>query len=247
MKKSIFLVLTLLALTACLSGCKSAPIALEEHTPIAVVTVVGNHSLPWKDGDDPNAADPDKNQDGTLTTLVNKLIGGNNVEFTSGQDRIDYAYDAFNSLLEEVGGFEVVPKDTVQHSREYTDSRENIFNILEARVKATGTKDFMKAGSMRARSFTKDMGAKSLIFAEFKFQKVNVRGNKWTGQVAAGVTMRVRVLDDHGKELIDREYKATSPDALQISGRKYDKDRLVEMVNETIDLVINRFIMDYII
>ena len=59
--------------------------------------------------------------------------------------------------------------------------------------------------------------------------------------------MRVRVLDDHGKELIDREYKATSPDALQISGRKYDKDRLVEMVNETIDLVINRFIMDYII
>ncbi len=241
----MFLVLALFAFAAIFTACKSAPIALADHSPIAVITVVGNHSLPWKEDDDPNA-DTEKGQDGTLTTLVNKLIGGNNIEFTSGQDRIDYAYDAFNSLLEEVGGYEVVPKETVQNSREYLNARENIFNVLEARVKATGTKDFMKAGSMRGRSFTKDMGAKSLIFAEFKFQKTNVRGNKWTGQVAASVTMRVRVLDENGKELIDREYSAVSPDALQISGRKYDKDRLVEMVNETIDLTINKFIMDYI-
>ena len=245
MKKSILLCFALAFAAGLVTGCKSAPIALADHAPIAVITVVGNHSLPWKEDDDPND-ESDKGQDGTLTTLVNKLIGGNNVEFTSGQNRIDYAYDAFNSLLEEVGGFTVVPKETVQNSKEYVNARENIFNILEARVKATGTKDFMKAGSMRARSFTKDMGAKSLIFAEFKFQKTNIRGNKWTGQVAASVTMRVRVLDDRGKELIDREYSAVSPDALQISGRKYDKDRLVEMVNETIDVTINKFIMDYI-
>lgn len=246
MKKSVFMLLALLGAGMILAGCKSTSVALADHTPIAVITVVANHSLPWKEDDDPND-DSGKVQDGTLTTLVNKLINSDNIEFASGQDRVDYAMDSLTHLLEETGGFEVIDKEDVYKSKEYLNSRENIFNVLEARVKATGSKDFMKVGSMKARTFAKSLGAKSLVFAEFKFQKTNVRGNKWSGQVAASVTMRIRVLSDDGKELIDRDYSAVSADSLQIQGRKYDKDRLVEMVNETIDVVINRFIMDYII
>lgn len=244
MKKIIVALVASVAALAFFMGCKTVPVGIADRGPVLVLSVTGNHSLPWKEDSNPNSdVDKDGDGDGLLSNLVGSLISKNNVERLSGPDRLDYAVDSFHRLLEETGGVEVVPAETLFASQSYDNTRENIFNVLEAKISANGYKNLMKIGSKRARMIMEETGAKSLIIAEFKFQKTNISGNKWTGKVAAAVTMKIRYLDERGKEIVNSEFEATSVESLPIASRKYDKEALVDLFPDTIDAVINQFIL----
>ena len=212
-------------------GCKSAGVVLADHSPIAVVSVIANQSLPWKESSNRNE-------------LTNKLLNGDSVELTSAQDRIDYAADQLIALINENSGAEVLDRDMVLSSSVYLGTTENILKFMEAKKSATNYRNLTSLGAKRARMIMDDLGAKSLICVEFLFQKTNVSGNKWTGKVGAYVEMKIRYLDERGKEILNRDYKATSAESLPIKSRKYDKDALVDLFPETIDAVINQFIVD---
>ncbi|MBQ7159208.1 MAG: hypothetical protein IJS09_07295 [Treponema sp.] len=227
-------------------SCTSTNITLSDKVPVAVVTVTANHTLPWlneetSDGKSDDAAD---DPDGLLTYAVNKLISGNNVEMTSDRARVDYAAESLNHLLEETGGFTVVPKKEVISASFYRKSRENILNYMVALVSADGYKNFMTMGSKNARILMDQIGAKSLVMANFTFQKARVSGNKWNGEAAAYAKMEIRLLDSRGKELMDREYSAISINTVPIRDRGYNKEELVELFPEAIDIVINKFVVD---
>lgn len=225
-------------------GCKSAGVVLADHSPIAVVSVIANQSLPWKESSNRNEDDENDNGTGLLSTLTNKLLNGDSVELTSAQDRIDYAADQLIALINENSGAEVLDRDMVLSSSVYLGTTENILKFMEAKKSATNYRNLTSLGAKRARMIMDDLGAKSLICVEFLFQKTNVSGNKWTGKVGAYVEMKIRYLDERGKEILNRDYKATSAESLPIKNRKYDKDALVDLFPETIDAVINQFIVD---
>ena len=59
MKRSAFAAAALLLFAATLlAGCKSAPVAINESGPIAIISVTGNPAIPWeKDENDDDADD----------------------------------------------------------------------------------------------------------------------------------------------------------------------------------------------
>ncbi len=226
-------------------GCASTHVALADMAPVAVVTVTANRTLPWLEKEEAsNNGDAVDDADGLLSYAANKLLGKNNVEILTDQDRVDWAAESLNRLLEETGGLEVVSPEKVVSSKTYTESRENILNYMVALVSAGDYKNFMSIGAKKARLFMDDIGAKSLVMANFTFQKSCASGNKWTGEIAASVTMEIRLLDSRGKEVLNRTYRAISGETVPMRNRSYDKEALIELFPDTIDVAVNKFIMD---
>ena len=151
---------------------------------------------------------------------------------------------SFHALLAENAGVEVVDEADLFAAKSYATMRENILNFMEAKISATKYKLMLSIGSKRARMIMEETGAKSMILADFVFQKTNIRGNRWTGEVAALVTMKIIYLDERGKEIVNKTYTAASLERLPITRRKYDKDALVDLYPASIDAVINQFIVD---
>ena len=244
MKKTLFLSMMLCAIVALFSGCKSTPIVLEDRSPVVVLAVVGNHAVPWKEEDSQSDDSDDSGGEGVLTSLVNRVLKGNDVEYLAGYDRLDYAVGSFHALLSENAGMKVVDEKVLLNANAYTSMTENILNFMEAKISATNYKTMLKIGSKRARMIMEETGAKSMLLADFVFQKTNIKGNRWTGEVAALVTMKIIYLDERGNEILNKEYVVTSAERVPIEHRSYDQEALVDLFPPTIDAAINQFIVD---
>ena len=96
MKKKIFLGL-LAGAGLIFSGCGSTKIALKDHSPVAVFSIMGSTQITWT-SDSPE--EYGQNQSGgVLGTLVNKFLDGDNPELTTAVDRLDYADDSLRQSL----------------------------------------------------------------------------------------------------------------------------------------------------
>ena len=243
MKKITGLFFAILGISLFFVGCASTPVYLDENSPIAIITIAGNSSVPWEaeNPDDPDEADAD----GLLSSLVNKLIDGENPEILTAVDRLDYADEAFRSVLSEVAGCEFIEKDKLLSSAQYKKIRPTYFNILTSTKIATGYKDLSVIGAKNARLLMKDVGATSLISATFTFEKKLLNGNRFNGTCAGNVKMQVKLINSRGKEIINREYTAITSEKTTIAHHKYDKDAFVETLAEAIENVIRQFAIDY--
>ena len=234
MKKSIILTLTALVSSAILTGCASTQVALQRSTPAAVITIIGNPDVPWY------SEDPEENSDsGLLTNIVNNAVNSQNPELLTAIDRLDYADDSIRHILPEIAGCEILEKGSVVGTDTYKHLHASYFNTLSATKKATDYKDLSTIGAKNARMLMKEIGAKSLIVMDFSFYKLRI--NKKAGKECAALAfMKIKVLDERGKEIINEEYTAqTKP--IKIYSDGYDKDELVALFPEAIDNVIQQF------
>lgn len=225
------------------SGCKSAPILLAEHSPAAIVSVLSNPTIPWIDEGDRD--DEEDDGEGILSVAVNKFLGRNNPEILTAADRLLYAEESFHSLFSEIADTELLDKDVVLSSKTFKSLKAGIFSSFETEIAAEGYLKIYGLGAKNARILMEELNAKSLIFVTFKFNKKRSSANKWSGSVYAVAQMSVKVLDNRGKEIINKDYTVTSTQTTPLLNRKYDRDALVDMFPELIDYLITRFIVDY--
>ncbi|MBR6912602.1 MAG: hypothetical protein IKN34_02175, partial [Treponema sp.] len=68
-------------------SCKSVPKDLRSYSPVAIITVYSNPSVPWYD----ERTGKESVDDGILSGAVNRLINKENPEVTTVQKRIDEA------------------------------------------------------------------------------------------------------------------------------------------------------------
>lgn len=244
MKKNVVYVALATFASVLLASCGSTKIAIQEHSPVAVVSIIGNSSIPWV-SDNPNDND-DGDPDGLLSSVVNKLIDGDNPEIVTSVDRLDYANDSFSQILTEMTGCVVLPKESVVKSEAYADLGGSYFNLLAATKTGTDFKDLTGFGGKKARIALEKMGAKSAVVLNFTFQKKLLKGNKWNGDMCGLVTMKARMLNSRGKELINRTYTAQTSQRTKITSHKYDKNAFVATVNEAIDNAIRQFALEFV-
>ncbi|MCR4821689.1 MAG: hypothetical protein K5873_02315 [Treponema sp.] len=244
MKKLLLLNITSLAAVLAFTGCGSTKIALKEQSPMAVITIIGNTQVPWVDKEQEDSSSGEPEAESLLTSLASKAIDGNNIEILSAVDRLDYAYDSFARALPELTGIEVMPKESVLESETYKYMGQSYFNLLAPTKKATGFKDFSTIGAKKARMFMDEIGAKSAMILSFTFQKDLAKGSRANGKVKGIVTLKAKMLDNRGRETINKIYTASSPEPLKIASGYYDKDALIASLNDTIDIVINQFCID---
>lgn len=244
MKKSILWLAGAAFSAFIFASCGSTKIALQEHSPVAVFSIVGNSQVPWT-ADDPHNPD-EAESDGVLSSMVNKLIDGQNPEIVTAVDRLDYADDSIRQILPEMTGCEILSKEAVVSSKAYADLSPSYFNLLSSTKTATDYKDFTTIGAKNARLTMESIGAKSLIILNFTFQKKLLKGNKWNGDMCGLVTLKAKLLNSRGKEIINKTYEIQTSERTKIASHKYDKNAFVATLKEAIDSAIRQFALEFV-
>ena len=131
------------------------------------------------------------------------------------------------------------------HSKQYKAITPSIFTFSDTKIYADNYKKIDEIGSQKTKLLLRELNAKSTIFVTFTFNKKVVEGSKLKGQITASVTMDVDVYDCRGHQKIMDTFTADSSQLVEILKTNYDKDALVELFPEIIDLVINQFIVKY--
>lgn len=241
MKKNLFLIFIVLLLSVSCSSTKKI-ISTSDYSPIALISVTGNQTLPWyKEVDEKNFSETDGT--GVLSTLVNKLIDANNPEYLSYQDRLDYSEESFHHILSDLGAGSVVDKNVLLESTVYSKISEGLLKDFNSDLASTGLKKLDGIGGKNARLLMEEVGAKSIIIADFKFTKKLLKGHKRTGMLAAHGEMSIKFYDSRGKQLTTEDYMSTSLIQLPIEKGEYDKNALVDSFPEVIDNLIGQFAM----
>ncbi len=231
--------------TSVFSGCKSAPnIDLTDYSPMAVVSIYSNSSVPWYDRDGARNPDGNTNSGGLVTSSLNKVIEQNNPEYMTVQERIDGAARTFLDALEGCG-VEIVSMDKVSETQAYKSGYNQFIQKTTTSTPAEGYMVLDYSGNSRNRMIATETGASGSIFAEFIFQKEKVQSGLHDLNVAAKVTLKVYLADSDGKKALYRTYSSLSPKSVPFDNGNWSRASLVEFFPDAIESVVNQFIMDY--
>lgn len=244
MKKNIAAILCGAVSLGFFAGCASNKVDLSAHSPVAVVSVIGNSSIPWVKEEKGNGVK--SGSDGLLTNMVNKMIDGDNPEMTTAVDRLDYAAESFSKILPELAGCEVLPSEQVVNNEFYQDMRGSFYNSLISTKSATNYKDFTTLKGKNAAQLASELNAKSLAILNFTFEKKLTKGNKWNGECQVVVTMKAKILDEKGKELVNKTYSSQSAKVIRIRNHKYEKQEVSDNSYDEIDNVIRKFAAEFL-
>lgn len=213
---------------------------------MAVISVSCNKTLPYLQDEEQDNVNEFGRDDGILTNTVNSFLKKNDQEFLTNQDRADFAAEQIALSLSEIAGIEVVSKETVLESEGYKNLSTSLLSFISTKIRATGYKELDTVGSKAGRMLMNDLGAKSLLICDFRFYKSLVRGNKFSGKIAGYVIMTVKLFNEKGKLVLNKEYDAETLDKLDISTLKYDKDALVELYPPLIENVLTKFALEFV-
>ena len=245
MKKISFLFCVLAGAAFVLTGCASTKISLQENSPIAVISIIGNTQVPWvEEGEDSASPAGEPEAEGLLTSMAARFSDSQNPEILTAVDRLDYAFDSASMNILEMTGCAVLPKEEVLASEAYTYMAQSYFNMLSATKTATGFKDLSIIGAKNARYLMDSVGAKSLLALSFTFQKDVVKGTKTNGAIAGVVTMKAKLLNNRGREVLNKIFVAKTSEPIKIMHGQYNKDSLVEQLENAIDDAMRQFCME---
>ncbi len=227
------------------AGCASTKnISLNGKSPLAVVSIIGTNLVSWQEQTQ-NDNDETLSTDGAFNALLNKAIDGKNPEIATAVDRLDYADESFRRIMAETAGLQILDKSKVVDTDIYEYTRGSFYNSLSDSVCATGYKDMTVIGAKKARIIESELGAKSLATMDFNFKKTVIKGNRQNGSLAAFVMMKVKILDERGREFINKEYTGVSSKTTSIISGYYKKEELLSLINETIDDLITQFAVEF--
>ena len=240
MKKSIF---ALLGAIPFLYGCASTPKNLKEFSPVAIMTVYSNPSVPWYD----EKTNSESVEDGILSGAVNRLINRKNPEHEERQERINYASSLLSEKMRDFG-LEVIDPTTNKDGSAYKDAGSDFTDYIGNTVPAEGYSAITSSNGKMNRTFCKETGAKSVLYVNFRFQKVMVQEGVHNKGVAARVVMSVFGTDSNGKKIINKEYKAVSEGyANLVKSSNWDKEKVLSFYPELEDRLITKFLVDYVL
>lgn len=245
MKKINTLSLAFVSIAFVLTSCASTKISLQESSPVAVISIIGNTQVPWIDEDDETVLATDEPEaESLLTSMASRIMDSNNPEILTAVDRLDYAFDSASMNILEMTGCAVLPKEEVLSSEAYTYLTPSYFNSLTPTKTATDFKDLTTIGAKNARYLMDSIGAKSLLILSFTFQKDVVKGTKTNGAIGGVVTMKAKLLNNRGREIVNKIFVAKTSEPIKIMRGQYNKDSLVEQLENTIDDVMRQFCME---
>ena len=230
---------TLSAMALTLFSCKSVKFDKDIYSPIAVLTVYSNPSLPWYDPQAKGSNAVDDSLPGTLMKKANQ----ENPELYTVQDRIDSACKKLMEALADAG-IDAVDPDVISSDAEYQKLSKSFLSSLETDVPADGLKiqDYMSG--KKYRSLAKKLGAGGLMFVEFRFYKQKIPSGLHDIFIHARSTMNVYIYDSDGQKVFHKKYTGVSEAGVPDDNGSYNKHELVEKYPETVDYAISCLVQD---
>ena len=222
-----------------LFSCKSIKFDKDIYSPVAVLTVYSNPSLPWYDPQAKSSNAVDDSLPGSLLKKANQ----ENPELYTVQDRIDSACGTLMVALDEAG-IETIDAETIFNNAEYQRLSKAFLSNLETDVPASGLKiqDYMSG--KKYRSLAQSLGAGGMMFVEFSFYKQKIPSGLHDVFIHARSTMNVYVYDSDGKKVFHKKYTGISEAGTLDDNGYYDKHALAAKYPETVGYVVDCLIQD---
>lgn len=240
--KKISLIFCLI-LSLAFIGCASSKIEASSLSPVALLTVTGNTSLPWHtitDGKETSA-----NQ-GLLQKNLDAKFFSDDPELAERYNRLDYAEEAFSRIFGEILDIKVLEKEAVIGSKHYRAMGEGLFHSLNTTITAGDYKDLRSPDKYYMRKLCSDLGAESCLVLSFEFFKKVVTGSTISGEITPYVNLKVKLYNKEGKQIFYKTYSSMGSQLLPTRGRLYDKEALVALYPEVIDSLLTKFAMEFI-
>ena len=236
MKRAAFVLLTMLVVGfVCLvAGCVSSGKAalLSQRDPIALVSVVSNWDINWKDEEptDPSIVNPlvspttrrAQREDPDLTTVSN------------AEELINTAELSIRDTMAGSGLINLAEKDTVLLSRAYQEARLNRYQINREDVYPEGYRLVDYRDKNFPPALAAETGIQRSMFVEFIFTKSMYSGFGKSGNCGAEVDMRVLILDARGRTLYNKTVSAGSRSSIKVSSGMYSQNGLAGLFDSAI-------------
>lgn len=242
MKKIAFLLPLLVVL---LGACKSTGVDLSRYNPVAIMTVYSNPSVPWYEERSNAVSAAQQSDDGILTGAVNRTLNRNNPETVTAQDRIDSASALLSERLRDCG-IDVIDPTTCKDGTAYKNAGKGFRDYLGNTLPAVGYDALTSSNGRLNRAMCEESGAKAVLYATFRFQKVLVKDGVRNKGVAARVVLQVYGADGAGKKLFSREYTAVSSDYAElVKANIWDRAKVCALFPDPVNRTITAFLLDF--
>ncbi len=227
-----------------LTSCKTtSSLVLSDYSPLAVISVTSNKNIPWT-YDKYN--EEDDGEANVVSDVITRLIESKNPEINSFQNRIDYAEESIHYIIPDIANVKILEKKDVVQSDAYDFVRKSYFNAGFAVALADGYKDITTINGKNARILIDELGVNGLLIFNFNFRKDMAQGSTAHGKIAAYVQMNVKLIDDRGREVVNREIVATSAHTVLVQDGSYSKEQLVDLFDEAIDAAITQYALSFV-
>ena len=218
-----FLLLPLL-LTGCVSMGKKA--LLNQRDSIALVSVVSNADINWKDED---SIDPK-----TISALLNRSLNRDQdrAMISNADELIGPAEKIFiDSMKGSV--INLADKWKVLGSAAYKEAKINKYQLArEEDGKQVKPPEYSYV-DYRDKNFPSvlamETGIPRSMYIEFNFTKVMTTGAGKFGYCRANIDMTVTILDNRGKNIFKKTYTPISKETMRVSNGIYSQSELMTL------------------
>ncbi len=220
-------------------SCKSVKFDLDVYSPIAILTVYSNPSLPWYDPQAKSSNAVDDSLPGTLLKKQNQ----ENPELYTVQERIDSAYKTLADSLSD-SGINLIDSTSFTGGEEYQKAAKVFLSSLETDVPAEGLKVLDYINGKKYRQLAQSIGAEGIMLVEFNFYKQKLPVGMHDIFILARTTMNVYIYDAEGNKVFHKKYTAVSETGPQDDNGSYNKHELIAKYPETVESVVQSLVQD---
>ena len=235
MKKAGIISVAALFLLSAVGCASSGKAIIGQKDPIALVSVVSNREINWKDeaptdsntfliyGNRTRQEDPDM----TLTSYADEFI--------------NTAETLFRKAIDSTNLISLADKETVLSSSAYREAKTNdparntLVKPAEYRFINYRDKEFPAA-------MVNATGIQRVMFVEFDFTKSMYSGFGKNGECRAEVDMIIRIMDSRGKTLYNNKFSSLSRSTIRVSWAVYSHTGLLELFESAINYACRDFL-----
>lgn len=237
--------LAFLLLQFLLAGCASAGKAalLSQRDPIALVSIVSNLDINWKDEDslDPN----------TISPLVNRTLRRDPdlAVISSAAELIVSAEKIFRDTMEG-SVISLADKERVLGAAAYKEAKVNRYQLAREeegkQVKPPEYRYVDYRDKNFPTAFAAGTGIERSMFVEFTFTKAMTFGAGKFGTCRADIEMTVMIINNLGKSIYKKTFSLESRDTTKVSNGVYSQTEMMILFEAGVSDACHDFLDDLV-
>jgi hypothetical protein len=218
------------------ASCVTSSKLLSQLDPIALVSVVSNEDINWRDEE---PTDP-----GLLSSLLSRRMKDDPDLgiITKANELINTAEILFRSATASSDLINLADKETVLNSHAYREAQINKYQVYKENVKPESYRLIDYRDKNFSSALARETGIQRSMFLEFDFTKFMAGGIGKNGQCRSSVVMNVIIKDANGKNIYKKKFTMWSTYSISVSAGAYSQSGLHELFESTLDKIYSEFL-----
>ncbi|MCL2478244.1 MAG: hypothetical protein FWF22_01990 [Treponema sp.] len=208
------------------------------ESPIALVSVVANSDVNWKDEPPLDPGFISRSQRRAMDENPDQTV------ITNSADFIDAVEQTIRATLENSPYIVFAPSADVTGASAYINARESAIQVKDKMAKPAGYRYVDFRDNNFIKGFAAETGIKKMLFITLDITKRMNSGISKFGSARADVSMSVMLKDENGKNLFYKIYESSSRDQTKVSNSIYSNSELQQMIIDAIQDVCYTFTDD---